>query len=113
MKKLFGKSLILIFAVLLSGIFFGITADSPAHADDASATISGKVTAITYGAWTPFSPRRRAVISIEDKKGKTHTVHLGRNTVYIPHRTPAAGDKVSAVCIKRKGVWAGLTITYK
>jgi len=113
MKKLFGQFLILMFALLLSGIFCGITADSPAQADDASTTISGKVTAVTYGAWTPFSPRRRAVISIEDKNGKTHTVHVGRNTVYIPHRTPAAGNKVSAVCIKRKGVWAGVTITYK
>jgi hypothetical protein len=108
MKK---ACMIFILAVVL-GVFFGIATDPTAQAEESSKTISGKVTSIAYGAWTPFG-KRRATIIVEDAKGKTHTVHVGHKTAYIPHRTPAAGDKVSIACIDNKGTWAGVTVTYK
>lgn len=108
MKK---ACMIFILAVVL-GVFFGIASDPPAQAEESSKTISGKILSVNYGAWTPFG-RRRATIIVEDAKEKTHTVHVGHKTAYIPHRTPVAGDKVSIVCIDNKGAWAGLTVTFK
>ena len=108
MKK---ACMIFILAVVL-GVFFGIAADPPAQAEVSSKTISGKVTSVAFGPWTPFG-RRRATITVEDTKGKTHTVYVGHKTAYIPHRTPAVGDKVSIACIDNKGNWAGVTVTYK
>lgn len=103
--------MIFILAVVL-GIFFGIATDPPAQAEESSKTISGKISSIAYGAWRPFLGRS-ATISVEDSKGKTHTVYVGHKTAYIPHRTPVTGDKVSIACVKNKGLWAGVTVTYK
>jgi hypothetical protein len=100
-----------ILAVVL-GVFFGIAVDTPAQAEESSKTISGKITSVALGAWTPFG-RRRATLIVEDAKGKTHTVYVGSRTAYVPHRTPVVGDKVSIACILNKGVWAGVTVTYK
>jgi hypothetical protein len=100
-----------ILAVVL-GIFFGIAADTPVQAEESSKTIAGKITSVALGAWTPFGGRR-ATLTVEDAKGKTHTVYVGHRTAYVPHRTPVVGDKVSIDCILNKGVWAGVTVTYK
>ena len=108
MKK---ACMIFILAVVL-GVFFGVATDRPVQAEESSKTISGKVTSVAYGVWTPFG-KRRATIIVEDAKGKTHTVYVGHKTVYVPHRTPVAGDKVSIDCIKNKGLWAGATVTYE
>jgi len=108
MKK---ACMIFILAVVL-GVFFGIATDPPAQAEESSKTISGKVTSVAFGPWTPFG-RRRATITVEDAKEKTHTVYVGHRTAYIPHRTPVVGDKVSIACVDNKGLWAGVTVTYK
>jgi hypothetical protein len=81
-------------------------------ADEGTVTISGKVTSVAFGMFTPFG-NRRAELVIEDKKGGTHVVRVGQNTGYIPHRTPAVGDNVSIVCITKNGALAGVTVTYK
>jgi hypothetical protein len=108
MKK---TCMLFILAIVLS-VFYGIATDQPAQAEESSKTISGKVTSVALGVWTPFG-KRRATLIVEDAKGKTHTVHVGHKTAYIPHRTPAAGDKVSIACIDNKGTWAGVTVRYK
>lgn len=97
---------------LILGIFYGIAADTPVQAEESSKTISGKITSVALGAWNPFGGRR-ATLSVEDAKGKTHTVYVGHRTAYVPHRTPLVGDNVSIDCILNKGVWAGMTVTYK
>jgi len=112
MKKLLTQYGMLFVAVVLFLMFFGTAADRLAVADEGTVTISGKVTSVAFGMFTPFG-NRRAELVIEDKKGKTHVVHVGQKTAYIPHRTPAAGDKVSIVCIRKEGVLAGVTVTYK
>jgi hypothetical protein len=112
MKKLFNQYRMLFVAAVLFWMFFGTAADPSAMADEGTITISGKVTSVAFGMFTPFG-NRRAELVIEDKKGKTHVVHVGQKTAYIPHRTPAAGDKVSIVCVRKNGALAGVTVTYK
>jgi hypothetical protein len=94
---------------LLVGVLPGYS--EPAD-DEGSTTISGKIISVGYGRLVPFVGRS-ATLLIEDSDGKEHTVHVGVKTVYIPHRTPASGDKVSVNCIKNKGLWAATTVTYK
>ncbi len=113
MRNIFNQRGLLFVVAIILGLYFGIISEQPAFAeDDDSMTITGKITSIAYGVWRPFSGRRSTLI-IEDEKENTHTVYVGHKTVYIPHRTPIAGDEVSIVCIKRKGLWAGVTVTYK
>ena len=113
MKRILSQHGLLFVAAIILGLCFGHTSERPAFAEDGnSTTISGKISSIAYGAWRPFGGRRSTLV-IEDEKENFHTVYVGHNTVYIPHRTPVAGDKVSVVCIKKKGLWAGVQITYK
>jgi len=113
MKRIWSQHGLLFVAAIILGLYFGLASEPNAFAeDDDPTTISGKVSSIAYGAWRPFGGRRSTLI-IEDKDGDFHTVYVGHKTVYIPHRTPIAGDDVSVVCIKKKGLWAGVTVTYK
>ncbi len=113
MKKILSKHVLLFVVAIILGLYFGLTSEQPAFAEDeSSTTISGKISSIAYGAWRPFGGRRSTLV-IEDEEEKFHTVYVGHSTVYIPHRTPIAGDAVSVVCIKKKGLWAGVSVTYK
>ena len=112
MKKLLSQYGILFIMAVFFWMLFGTATDRCALADEGTVTISGKVTSVAFGMFTPFG-NRRAELVIEDKKGKTHVVHVGQKTAYIPHRTPAAGDKVSIVCVRKNGALAGVTVTYK
>ncbi len=111
MKKVISQSHMLFFSVILLGLLFMFSADRPVLAEDSNITISGKIVSIAYGAFTPFGGRKAQIV-VEDNNKKIHTIHLGRNTIYIPHRTPVAGDKVSVLCIKKKGLLAGASVTY-
>lgn len=113
MKRIFNQHGLLFVATIILGLYFGLISERPAFAEDEnSTTISGKISSIAYGVWRPFGGRRSTLV-IEDAEENFHTVYVGHNTVYIPHRTPIAGDKVSVVCIKKKGLWAGVSVTYK
>ena len=113
MKRIFCGYGLMVIAAIILGMCLGVAEERPAFAgDDGTTTITGKITSIAYGPWRPFFGRR-ATIFIEDAKGKTRTVYVGHKTAYIPHRTPVAGDKVSIACIDNKGLWAGVTVTYK
>ena len=93
------------------GVFLAASTDQPAQAEDSN-KISGKITSVAYGAWTPFG-RQRSTLVIEDRKGNSHTVFIGRSTVYIPHRIPVVGDKVSVVCMDKNGLQVGVSVTYE
>lgn len=112
MAKLLVKHGILFVMTVCFWMVFVAAADQCALADDANITVSGKITSVAFGMFTPFG-NRRAEIVVEDAKGKSHKVLVGQRTVYVPHRTPAAGDNVSIVCVKKNGTLAGLSVTYK
>ena len=98
--------------ILFLSMFFGMSSTQPAWATDDTATISGKIVSIAYGSWTPFG-RRPSTVIIKDKKNKEHTVYAGRRATFLPERTPVIGDKVTATCIRNKGVWLVILLHYK
>jgi len=112
MKTLLNREYTFVFAALLLIVFFGMFSPQPAWATDDTATISGKIVSIAYGSWTPFG-RRPSTVIIEDKKNKEHTVYAGRRTTFLPERKPVIGDKVTATCIRNKGVWLVILLHYK
>ena len=112
MKKLLNQYGMLFILTVLFWLLFGTASDPRAMADGGNVTISGKITSVSFGMFTPFG-NRRAELVIQDKKGGTHVVRVGQNTSYIPHRTPDLGDEVTIVCITKNGVLAGVTVTYK
>jgi hypothetical protein len=112
MKKLQGYSLMLIAVAFIIGVCLLALEGRPAIAEEESVTVSGKITSVTYGFFTPFG-NRRAEIVVQDKRGKEHVIRVGQRTAYIPHRTPEPGDRVSIICIRQDNSLAGVTVTYK
>ena len=102
----------LVIVIFLLSMFFVISSTQPALAVDDTATISGEIVSIAYGSWTPFG-RRPSTVIIKDKKNKEHTVYAGRRTTFLPERKPVIGDKVTATCIRNKGVWVVILLHYK
>lgn len=103
----------MLFAVtFIMGVYLVPLADRPAIAEEDSVTISGRITSITYGFFTPFG-NRRAEIVVQDRSGREHVIRVGQRTAYIPHRTPTAGDRVSIVCIRQDDTLSGVTVSYK
>jgi len=82
------------------------------HAQTATATITGKITSAHYGMWLPPPFQRRVVLVVRDSKGQDHTLYGGNKTAYVPRKGPIVGDKVTAECIKAKGVWAISVLKY-
>jgi len=73
---------------------------------------NGRIAKVTLGGWSPLG--RRATLVIENAKGRRTTVHVGFKTAYVPHRTPAKGDRVTADCLRDdEGRWAVETLTYR
>ncbi|SPD75654.1 exported hypothetical protein [uncultured Desulfobacterium sp.] len=112
MKRTLGYCLGLFAVAFILYVCHGLPADQSAFAEEESITITGKITSITYGMFTPFG-NRRAEIVVLDKSGDEHVIRVGQRTAYIPHRTPTAGDRVSIVCIRQDDSLAGVTVTYK
>ena len=106
------RKLTLFITILFLFASAGISLTRPAMADDQNITIKGKIVTVIYGVWMPFVGRRATII-IKDSSGKEHTVYAGHRTGYVPRRTPVTGDKVEINCIKNKGVWAAVLVTYK
>jgi len=75
-------------------------------------TISGEITQIDWGMWTP-SGRRKAVLHVKTAKGNLYQIHVGMRTEYIPHKSPEVGNLVSCTVEKVNDVWAAYTVTYK
>lgn len=112
MKRILGYCARLFAVGFILYVCLGLAADQAALAEEESITITGKITSITYGMFTPFG-NRRAEIVVLDKKGNEHVIRVGQRTAYIPHRTPTAGDRVSIVCIRQDNSLAGVTVTYR
>jgi len=112
MRKLVSKYSVLAVMAICFWMLLVTAADQCALAEDANITISGKITSVAFGMFTPFG-NRRAELVVEDAKGKSHKILVGQRTVYVPHRTPDTGDNVSIVCVKKNGTLAGLSVTYK
>ena len=102
----------LVIVIFFLSMFFVMSSTQPVLAVDDTATISGEIVSIAYGSWTPFG-RRPSTVIIKDKNNKEHTVYAGRRTTFLPERTPVIGDKVTATCIRNKGVWLVILLHYK
>jgi len=108
------KKIILAAGILCCTLALLCLAPVPAtHAQSTTTTISGKITSANYGMWLPPPFQRRVVLSVRDSRGKDHTLYCGNKTAYAPRKAPVIGDRVTAECIKAKGVWAVSVLKYK
>lgn len=112
MEKLLHRKCTLVIAALFLSMFFGISTTQIAWATEDTKTINGKIVSAAYGSWTPIG-RRPTTLVIKDENNKEYTVYSGRRTTYLPRRTPVIGDKVTATCIRDKGVWLVILLHYK
>ena len=94
--------------VLIFG--FGLTNIDPVQAK--ATIISGEIVQVDLGMWTPTG-RRKAVLHVKSSNGTVYQIHTGIKTDYVPHKSPAVGDKVSCEVIKTEGIWAAYTVRYK
>ena len=112
MKALFSKTGIFIVTIIALILVLGFEPVGVNTVQAQTATISGKITQIDWGMWTP-SGRRKAILHIKTAKGNHYQVHVGMRTEYVPHKTPEVGNWVSCKCEKIRGVWAAHRVTYK
>ena len=106
------RASLFITAIIAILLVFGFDPASIKIAEAKTIIISGEITQIDWGMWTP-SGRRRAVLHVKTAKGNLYQIHVGMRTEYVPHQTPEVGNKVSCTVEKVRGVWAAYRVTYK
>ena len=112
MNLSFRKASIFIITIIAIALILGFEPVGINTAQAKTTTISGKITQIDWGMWTP-SGRRRAVLHVKTAKGNLYQIHVGMRTEYVPHKTPEVGNKVSCKVEKVNEVWAAHRVTYK